>query len=75
MHLADLGGRRKVKKDSKNTHWNNDSFRGYADYMDTKEFKNGIVNLEKIALEQTTAFMCSKAIWCGSAADRWFPII
>ena len=38
IHLADLGGRRKVKKDSKNNRWNNDSFRGYADYMETEKF-------------------------------------
>ena len=31
IHLADLGGRRKAKKDSKNNRWNNDSFRGFAD--------------------------------------------
>ncbi|MEO6303015.1 MAG: DUF488 family protein, partial [Bacteroidia bacterium] len=39
------------------------SFRGYADYMETEEFKNGIVKLEHIALEQATAYMCSEAVW------------
>jgi uncharacterized protein (DUF488 family) len=63
LHLADLGGRRKVKKDSKNNRWNNASFRGYADYMETEEFKNGIVKLEHIALEKPTAYMCSEAVW------------
>ena len=63
IHLAGLGGRRKVKKDSKNSRWNNDSFRGYADYMETKEFENAIVKLEHIALEQPTAYMCSEAVW------------
>lgn len=63
MHLADLGGRRKVKKDSINNRWINDSFRGYADYMETEEFENTIVNLEHIALEQPTAYMCSEAVW------------
>ena len=63
IHLADLGGRRKMKKDSKNNRWNNDSFRGYADYMETKEFENAIVKLENIALEQPTAYMCSEAVW------------
>ncbi|MGY0039400.1 DUF488 domain-containing protein [Pedobacter sp. NJ-S-72] len=37
IHLSDLGGRRKVKKDSKNIRWNNESFRGYADYMETEK--------------------------------------
>lgn len=63
IHLADLGGRRKMKKDSKNNRWNNDSFRGYADHMETKEFENAIVKLENIALEQPTAYMCSEAVW------------
>ncbi len=63
IHMADLGGRRKVKKDSKNTRWNNDSFRGYADYMETEEFECAIVKLENIALEQPTAYMCSEAVW------------
>ena len=63
MHLSDLGGRRKMKKDSKNNRWNNDSFKGYADYMETKEFKNAIMNLEKIAFDQPVAYMCSEAVW------------
>ncbi len=63
IHLADLGGRRKMKKESKNNRWNNDSFRGYADYMETKEFENAIVKLANIALEQPTAYMCSEAVW------------
>ena len=63
IHLADLGGRRKAKKDSKNNRWNNDSFRGYADYMETEEFESAILKLEHIALEQPTAYMCSEAVW------------
>jgi uncharacterized protein (DUF488 family) len=63
IHLADLGGRRKVKKDSKNNRWKNVSFRGYADYMETKEFENAVVELEHVALKQPTAYMCSEAVW------------
>lgn len=63
IYLAGLGGRRKVKKDSKNTRWNNDSFRGYADYMETEEFENAILKLEHIASEHPTAYMCSEAVW------------
>ena len=63
IHLADLGGRRKVIKESKNNRWNNDSFRGYADYMETEEFKSAIFKLEHIALEQPTTYMCSEAVW------------
>lgn len=63
IYQSDLGGRRKVKKDSKNTRWNNNSFKAYADYMETPEFENGIKVLEKTALEQITAYMCSEAVW------------
>lgn len=63
LYFADLGGRRKVKKDSKNNRWHNDSFKAYADYMETDEFKNAIVKLEKIASEQPTAYMCAEAVW------------
>ena len=31
IYLSNLGGRRKAIKNSKNTRWNNMSFRGYAD--------------------------------------------
>jgi uncharacterized protein (DUF488 family) len=63
LHFAELGGRRKVKKDSKNNRWNNDSFKGYADYMETQEFELAIVKLEQIAIEKKTAYMCSEAVW------------
>jgi len=63
VHLKSLGGRRKVKPDSKNTAWRNAAFRGYADYMETDTFKEGITALEKIALKQRTAYMCSEAVW------------
>ena len=63
VHLKKLGGRRKVNPDSKNTAWRHAAFRGYADYMETKEFKEGIEKLEKIALKGRTAFMCSEAVW------------
>lgn len=63
LHLAGLGGKRKAKKDSKNNRWNNASFRGYADYMETGEFQNAVVELEQLALKQPLAYMCSEAVW------------
>ncbi|MGQ0828535.1 MAG: DUF488 domain-containing protein [Bacteroidota bacterium] len=63
QHFPALGGRRKTSKDSKNTAWKNSAFRGYADYMETDDFKNAIAELEKVAVKQTTAYMCSEAIW------------
>ncbi|MEO9004818.1 MAG: DUF488 domain-containing protein [Ginsengibacter sp.] len=63
IHLKELGGRRKVNPDSKNTAWRHPAFRGYADYMETDEFKKGIEELEALALKQRTAYMCSEAVW------------
>ncbi len=63
VHIKELGGRRKVNPESKNTAWRHPSFRGYADYMETEDFKNGIKELEKLALKQPTAYMCSEAVW------------
>ncbi len=63
IHLEDLGGRRKVQQDSKNNRWRNSSFRGYADYMETKEFEAAMAALQAMALKQPTAYMCSEAVW------------
>ena len=63
LYFTDLGGRRKVKKDSKNNRWQNDSFKAYADYMETGEFKNAILKLENIAIGKSTAIMCAEAVW------------
>lgn len=63
VHFKSLGGRRKVSPGSKNTAWKNNAFRGYADYMETDIFKEGITELAGKALEQRTACMCSEAVW------------
>ena len=63
LHRLGLGGRRKVDKESKNTRWRNDSFRAYADYMETDDFKNAVNELEEIASQSITAIMCSEAVW------------
>ncbi|MCG2462542.1 DUF488 domain-containing protein [Flavobacteriaceae bacterium F89] len=63
MHFEALGGRRKISPDSTNTAWRNPSFKAYADYMETTIFKNSIAELEKVASQQHTAYMCSEAVW------------
>jgi len=63
IHLKNLGGRRKVLPDSKNTSWRHPAFRGYADYMETEAFRLGIDELKYIALTQRTAYLCSEAVW------------
>ena len=63
-HFPELGGRRKSKKDSLNTAWRNESFRGYADYMETEDFRKGVARLLDLAREAgPTAIMCAEALW------------
>ncbi len=63
IHLRDLGGRRRTHPDSQNTAWRNAAFRGYADYMETDEFKKAAARLEALASGKRVAFMCSEAVW------------
>jgi len=63
LHLKDLGGRRKPSRESKNTAWRLASFRGYADYMETKPFFDAVKHLELIASTSRTAYMCAEAVW------------
>jgi uncharacterized protein (DUF488 family) len=63
-HFPELGGRRKAKPDSKNTAWRNESFRGYADYMETEDYRNGIARLVDLANQSgPAAIMCAEAVW------------
>jgi uncharacterized protein (DUF488 family) len=62
-HLPELGGRRKPSLRSKNTAWRNASFRGYADYMETESFKNGVQSLMDLANSEVTAIMCAESLW------------
>ena len=63
-HFPELGGRRKAKPDSKNRAWRNDSFRGYADYMETEQFHKGVKHLlDRAADAGPTAIMCAEAVW------------
>jgi 3-methyladenine DNA glycosylase/8-oxoguanine DNA glycosylase len=62
VHLAELGGLRRARKDSINTAWRNASFRGFADYMLTEDFEEGLVKLHALAAEHTVALMCAEAV-------------
>lgn len=61
-HLKRLGGLRRPRKDSINTAWRNDAFRGYADYMQTPEFAAALAELCDLAAERRTAVMCAEAV-------------
>ena len=63
-YFPELGGKRKPKLDSRNTAWRNASFRGYADHMETEEFRKGVERLLVLAGEAgPAAIMCAEAVW------------
>jgi len=65
-HIASLGGlrhRRKGDPESPNTLWRNASFRNYADYAATDEFRAGLDELEALSRSRRCAIMCAEAVW------------
>jgi uncharacterized protein (DUF488 family) len=62
MHLGKLGGLRHSSKDSVNLGWQNSSFRGFADYMATPEFQQGLDELKAIAEKKRVVIMCAEAV-------------
>ena len=61
-YAKDLGGLRKPRKDSLNAGWRNDSFRGFADYMQTPEFSDAIQRLMELTEHKTIAIMCAEVL-------------
>ena len=61
--LPALGGRRRPRPDSPNIAWRNASFRGYADYIDTSEFSDGLEQLLEFSSRGRTTLMCAEAVW------------
>lgn len=62
-HFPALGGRRRVRPDSPHTAWRNDSFRGYADHMDTPQFAAAMAQVASLASRRRTALMCAESLW------------
>ncbi|HRC62274.1 MAG TPA: DUF488 domain-containing protein [Dehalococcoidia bacterium] len=62
VHLKRLGGFRRPRPDSQNGAWRNESFRGYADYLETAEFASALDELFAIARRARTAVMCSEGV-------------
>ena len=62
VHLADLGGLRRARRDSINLGWRNASFRGYADYMQTPEFETGLERAVRLATDRPSTLMCAEAV-------------
>jgi len=63
LALTELGGRRPPNKGSKNTAWRNASFRGYADFMETEAFAEGIARLLAATAAGPTAVMRAESVW------------
>jgi len=59
---ARLGGRRRPRPDSPHRAWREEGFRGYADFMDTPEFAEGLAEVERLAAERPSALMCAEAL-------------
>ena len=62
LHMPDLGGLRKPAPDSINTGWRNVGFRGYADYMQTEDFRQALDRLIELAEARRVAIMCAEAV-------------
>ncbi len=62
IHMPGLGGLRHPRKDSRNTGWRNDSFRGYADYMQTPEFEQNLEELIRLDTHGHVAIMCAESV-------------
>lgn len=60
--LPQLGGRRTSRPDSINLGWKNAGFRGYADYMQTKEFWIALEDVMASGKKQRTVIMCAEAV-------------
>jgi uncharacterized protein (DUF488 family) len=62
LHMPELGGLRKARKDSINAGWRNASFRGYADYMQSDEFTKALQELVTASISKNTVIMCAEAV-------------
>ena len=61
--LPKLGGRRRPVPGSPNTGWRNESFRGYADHLESAEFAQGLAELLALAARARTTLMCAETLW------------
>ena len=63
QHFPSLGGMRKPSAESRNTGWRHASFRAYADYMATPEFRAALDELIAFGQKRLAAVMCAEAQW------------
>ena len=59
-----LGGRRSARTPSRHTALLNEAFGGYADHMDTAEFRNAVDELgSRARAGERLAVMCAETLW------------
>lgn len=90
VQMKDLGGlRRPVKGSLANAGWVNDSFRGYADYMQTERFEKAIESLVELArgdgetgggsvgimCAEGNPFRCHRSLVADSLEARGVPVV
>jgi len=63
IHMKELGGLRKAKKDSINVAWRNEGFRGYADYMQTPEFEAALAHFNELIGQKNSVYVCTEAVF------------
>jgi len=61
LHLPEIGGLRNPKPNSINIALEG-QFRGYADYMQTKEFTDALLKIVVLSRENRVALMCAEAL-------------
>ena len=62
LPFKSLGGRKRPMPHSPNTGWRNESFQGYADFIQTADFEAALHDLMQAAAKQPTAIMCAEAV-------------
>jgi len=62
LHMSNLGGLRHAVPVSTNQAWRNLSFRGYADYMQTTEFKSAVEKLIELSKRRRIVLMCAESV-------------
>lgn len=61
--MPTLGGRRRQVPASRHVALRNDSFRAYADHMETAEFLTGVAELLELAAGEPATVLCSESVW------------
>ncbi|MCW3995335.1 MAG: DUF488 domain-containing protein [Candidatus Bathyarchaeota archaeon] len=62
LHMPEIGGLRHPKPTSVNLALKNAGFRGYADFMQTKEFTDQLLKIIALARENRLTLMCAEAL-------------